>query len=220
MNNLDINDMKTTDIFAHSICEIEFPNYERIHEELVNHIKTHFDEGFSNEYAGHDHPIKNGAIKNIYDKFSKPIENPALLELNNWMEEQGRKYWEVLNLSKFLEPYVMQLWVNAVPRGGFVASHNHNPVPISGVFYINAEPRMGNLYLENPMELVLGKSSYHTDTRTPTRFTYEIESKSGKLVFFPGWLKHHTKPNPTDEIRMSMAVNYGCSGQVNYTEFI
>jgi uncharacterized protein (TIGR02466 family) len=212
--------MKQTDIFAHPFCEIEFPNYEKIQAECVAYVTAQFDNEFANEYQGHDHPIKNGSIKCIYDKFSKPLESPAFIELHDWIQEQGKKYWEVLNLTKFLDPYVMQYWVNAVPRGGFVASHNHNPVPISGVFYINAEPRMGNLYLENPMELVLGKSAYHTDTRTPTRFTYEVESKSGKLVFFPGWMKHHTKPNPTDDIRMSMAVNYGCVGQVNYTEFI
>jgi len=212
--------MKTTDIFAHSICEIEFPDYDRIKEECIAYTKAQFDNQFSNEYQGHDHPIKNGAIKCIYDKFSVPLQSAAFLELHDWINEQGKKYWEVLNLTKFLDPYVMQFWVNAVPRGGFVASHNHNPVPISGVFYINAEPHMGNLYLENPMELVLGKSAYHTETRTPTRFTYEIESKSGELVFFPGWMRHHTKPNPTDEIRMSMAVNYGCIGQVNYTEFV
>ncbi len=213
--------MKTTDIFAHTIYEVEFPNFKDIQQDLIANLQSNFNSKFVNEYEGHEHPIKNGAITMLYDKFeNKPIENPMLQSIHDFIHEHGKNYWNVLNLSKHLNPYVLQLWMNAVPRGGFVASHNHNPTPISGVFYINAEPRMGNLFLENPLDLVLGKSAYHSETRTPTRFTYEVESVSGKLVLFPGWMKHYTKPNPTDEIRMSMAVNYGCFGQVRFTEFI
>jgi hypothetical protein len=74
--------------------------------------------------------------------------------------------------------------------------------------------------LENPLDLVLGKSIYNTETRTPKRFNYEIESYSGKLVLFPGWMKHYTKANPTDNLRMSMAVNFGCWGNVFISEFM
>jgi hypothetical protein len=68
--------------------------------------------------------------------------------------------------------------------------------------------------------LVLGRSALDVTTKTPTRFNYEIESITGKLVLFPGWMKHFTRPNNTDETRISMAVNFGCQGQVGFTEFI
>lgn len=213
--------MNTTDIFAHTIYEVQFPEFQNIQEELITDLKNNFNSKFINEYDGHNHPIKNGALTKLYDKFdNSPITNASLQRIHDFIHEHGKNYWNVLNLSKFLDPYILQLWMNAVPRGGFVASHNHNPTPISGVFYLNAEPKMGNLFLENPLDLVLGKSAYHTETRTPTRFTHEIESVSGKLVLFPGWMKHYTSPNPTDDIRMSMAVNFGCFGQVRFTEFI
>lgn len=213
--------MTITNIFAHSIYEVDFPDFKNIQQELILDLQSNFNSTFVNEYDGHDHPIKNGAITKLYDRFDNiPITNLNVQKIHDFIHDHGKQYWNALNLTKFLDPYVLQLWMNAVPRGGFVASHNHNPTPISGVFYINAESRMGNLFLENPLDLVLGKSAYHSETRTPTRFTHEVEAVSGKLVLFPGWMKHYTKPNPTDEIRMSMAVNYGCSGQVRFTEFI
>jgi uncharacterized protein (TIGR02466 family) len=213
--------MKTTDIFAQTIYEVEFPNFENIQQQIISNLTNNFNKQFVNEYEGHDHPTRGGAITMIYDKFTKTeINDPLVQQVHDFINEHGKEYWKILNLSRYLNPYVLQLWVNGVAKGGFTASHNHNPVPVAGVFYINSRPELGNLFLENPLDLVLGKSSYHSDTRTPTRFNHEVQATSGKLVLFPGWMKHFTKPNPTDEIRISMAVNFGCAGQVQFSEFI
>jgi uncharacterized protein (TIGR02466 family) len=214
--------MKTFDIFPITLYEAEFPNFDKIQQSVIDLVLTQLPK---ETYNGHDHPIMNGAITMLFDRLASndlgvKIENPIIKDLHDFIHEHGKKYWEVLNFSKKLNPYVLQLWANAVPKGGFVASHNHNPTPISGVFYINATPDMGNLYLENPLDLVLGKSIYNTETRTPKRFNYEIESYSGKLVLFPGWMKHFTKANTTDNLRMSMAVNFGCWGNVFISEFM
>lgn len=211
---------KTTDLFAHTVYETEFPNYQEMQPALIDYIVNNFNSEFINQYHGHDHPIRAGAITKIYEKTAgKEIEDPNLKTLFDFITHHGKEYWKILNLHQKLDPYILQLWATAVKKGGFVASHNHNPVPISGVFYLTSRPELGNLFLENPLDLVLGKSSYHSDTNTPTRFNHEIEAISGKLVLFPGWMKHFTNPNPTDELRMSMAVNFGCHGQVYFTEF-
>lgn len=213
--------MKTFDIFPITIYETEFPNYDQIQQSVIDLILGRLPSDLVNTYNEHDHPIMNGSITMLYDRLeSEEITNPLIKQLHDFVQEHGKNYWDMLNFHKNLNPYVLQLWANAVPKGGFVASHNHNPTPISGVFYINSTSEMGNLYLENPLDLVLGKSIYNTETRTPKRFNYEIESKSGKLVLFPGWMKHFTKANPTTNIRMSMAVNFGCWGNVYISEFM
>lgn len=217
---------RTLDLFPQTVYETEFSEYHLMQDDLISYISSNFHPELINEYHAHDHPIRNGALYKIYDKYaftnegeSKSINDPNLQKLYDWITFHGKEYWKILNFSRMLDPYILQLWATATGRGGFVASHNHNPVAVSGVFYLKSEPKLGNLFLENPMDLVLGKSSYHSDKLTPTRFNHEIESVSGKLVLFPGWMKHFTKPNPTDEIRMSMAVNFGCHGQVHITEF-
>jgi len=212
------------DIFPIKIYEAQYPNFENIKQQLIDNITSNFNSEFVNEYSGHDHPLRSGAVTKIYDKFTyseegKTIDDPNLKLVFDWITEHGKEYWKILNLSQQLNPYILQLWATAVKQGGFIASHNHNPIPVAGVFYLKAEPRLGNLFLENPLDLVLGKSPNHSDQHTPTRFNYEVKAISGKLVLFPGWMKHFTRPNPTDDLRMSMAVNFGCQGQVWFTEF-
>jgi uncharacterized protein (TIGR02466 family) len=216
---------RTFDIFPLTIYEAEFPDFAKIQQPLIEHIAKNFNSEFVNEYEGHDHPLRSGAVTRIYDGFEyqekgKTIDDPNLKAVFDWITEHGKEYWKTLNLSTYLDPYILQLWVTAVSKGGFVASHNHNPVPVSGVFYLKADPSQGNLFFENPLDLVLGRSPNKFTDRTPTRFNHEVEAKSGRLFLFPGWLKHFTRPNPTDDLRMSMAVNFGCQGQVYITEFI
>lgn len=216
---------KTTDLFPITVYEAEYPEFDKIQTSLIDHITKNFNSEFINEYNGHDHPLRTGALTRIYDRFEyqekgKTIDDPNLKALFDWITEHGKEYWKTLNLSTYLDPYILQLWATAVNKGGFVASHNHNPVPVSGVFYLKAESRQGNLFFENPMDLVLGRSPNTFTSRTPTRFNHEMEAVSGKLILFPGWMKHFTRPNPTDDLRMSMAVNFGCQGQVHITEFI
>jgi uncharacterized protein (TIGR02466 family) len=213
-----------TPIFSLPIYEVEIPNFSLIENDLFNYITQNFTSDFINDYHEHDHPIRNGALTRIYDKFSYEKNGEKIADENfkkvfNFIDDHGKEYWKILGLSNMLNPYILQLWATVTKKGGFVASHNHNPVPISGVFYVKSTPVQGNLFLENPLDLVLGKSPRQVDSLTPTRLNYEVESKSGKLVLFPGWMKHFTRPNPTDEIRMSMAVNFGCQGQVWFTEF-
>lgn len=213
-----------TPLFSIPLYEVEFPNYNQIEKSLVEYITKNFNSQFINEYSGHDHPIRNGALTKMYDRYlyekeGRSIENKELKLVFDFITEHGKQYWKELGLSNMLDPYILQLWATVTKDGGFVASHNHNPVPISGVFYLKSAPEQGNLFLENPLDLVIGKSPRQVDSTTPTRLNYEVDAVSGKLVLFPGWLKHFTRPNPTSEIRMSMAVNFGCQGEVYYTEF-
>lgn len=215
--------IKTTDIFAHTIYEVDYPEFEKIQSDLITHINSSFETEYVNDR--HDHPIRIGKVARLYDRAKRfemetTIEDSNLKNLFDWMSYHGKKYWEILGLSEYLHPHILSMWATSIGRGGFVASHNHNPVSISGVFYVQSNSRLGNLFLENPMDLVLGRSAIKINETIPKRFNHEIESVSGKLVLFPGWMKHFTKPNPTDEIRISLAVNYGCHGEVYYTEFI
>jgi uncharacterized protein (TIGR02466 family) len=210
-----------TDLFAHRIYEVDFPNFENIQPELIEEIKTYFGENYTNEEIKHDHPLRNGSGKNIYDARSmKEIDKPCLNSIFKFITEHGKIYWnDTLGYTDQLTPYILNTWVSAVKHGGSFSSHNHNPIPIAGVFYIKAEKGQGNLFLENPNDLIIGKSIYKTNNENvPQRFNHQIQSTSGKLVLFPGWMKHFTKENLTNDVRISMAVNIGCHGQVWMTD--
>jgi uncharacterized protein (TIGR02466 family) len=210
-----------TELFAHSIYEIEFPNFSSIQNELITEVSSYFEDNFSSSYNGHEHPIRNGSLKDIYNsRISTEIDRPHLKSVFEFITEHGKKYWdEVLGYTDLLDPYILNAWVTTVGKGGFVSSHNHNPIPVAGVFYVKSEEGQGNLYLENPSDLFIGKAPYKANSGfVPQRYNYEIKSRSGKLVLFPGWMKHFTKENLTNDLRISMAVNFGCQGQVLFTD--
>jgi uncharacterized protein (TIGR02466 family) len=100
------------------------------------------------------------------------------------------------------------MWANDIPPGGFTPAHNHNPVPVGGAFYINATPDKGNLYLEDPLEMVHGKAP-RDYMHKPYLYTETITVKPGKLIMFPGWMRHHTRSNMTQENRYVLGFNIG-----------
>lgn len=216
---------KVTDLFAIPIYEVEYPNFEEIYPHLMEFVKGHFKDGFTSDYEGHEHPVMEGSIIKIYDVLSpdekyNSFQNEHVAKLAEFITNSCKEYWNILNLSDMLEPHILHLWAGVQRKGARTVSHNHNPIPIGGVFYLEARPEQGNLLLENPLDLLIGKTPTNkNNNKTPTRFYHEIETYSGKLVLFPGWMKHYTKGNPTDDLRIAIAVNFGCHGQVYHTEF-
>lgn len=212
---------KVLELFAHKIYEVEFPEFNKSQNQLIEEVSTYFDDNFTSDYNNYNHPFGNVNLKNIYDsRITTEVPHPNLKSVFDFITNEGKKYWdEILGYTDALDPYILNASVTAVKQGGFVASHNHNPIPVAAVFYIKAEQGQGNLYLENPSDIFIGKAAYKSNSiGVPQKFNYEINSTSGKLVLFPGWMKHFTKENTTNDIRISMAVNFGCQGQVYFTD--
>ncbi len=81
---------------------------------------------------------------------------------------------------------------------------------MTGVLYVNANKEMGNLVIENPLDAIL--SSQPMDYKAQEQLHYEVEVETGDFVIFPGWLRHHVKPNTTNEKRLILGVNFGSKG--------
>lgn len=218
-------DNTVTNLFPIPIYEAEYKDFDALHANLMNYVEESFDDGFVSNYDNHEHPVTNGHILKIYDIMSQDpnlnkFHNDDISKLADWITQHCKEYWKVLNYSNLLEPHILHLWAGIQRKGARTVSHNHNPVPVGGVFYLEARPEQGNLLLENPLDLLIGKSiTNENNERVPNRLYHEVEAYTGKLVLFPGWMKHYTKGNPTDDLRVAIAVNFGCHGQVYFTEF-
>jgi hypothetical protein len=218
-------------IFPHQIYVCDYPNFDEIKDSIAGEIKKYLGvdvvpDNYSKDVSDRvrDSIIRGGEYGVMYDivNFDNPskpedIANPDLKKLHDWMEDRCREYWEVLDYNEKLNPYILQLWGVWQGPGGFTTSHNHGAIPIAGAFYVDAENK-GNLVLEDPSELILSRAPHNKTKGIPKRFTQEIEVKNGRLVLFPGWLKHFSKSNLSDENRILMAINFGCSGQVFFTD--
>jgi len=217
---------KTTELFSIPIYEVEFPNFEKtLKDPIKQHILSKFNSNLSSNYDEHEHPIVEGSIVKLLDTVSddsnlNKMHDENMNVLADFLLEHCKEYWKILDFTHYLEPRILHLWAGIQKKGSRTVSHNHNPVPIGGVFYLESRPEQGNLLLENPLDLLLGKNITNANNdRVPNRLYHEVEAYTGKLVLFPGWMKHHTKGNPTDDVRIALAVNYGCQGQVYFTEF-
>lgn len=200
------------DIFSLKVYESQFTSYQYIKEETVNKILPFFE---NKENAKHDLLKNSFSIANTIRDLHTRIDIKPIVDFINFSVND---YWTQLGFSKHLKPYILHMWANNVPVGGYLDSHNHNPNVIAGVFYINASPSMGNLRLENPLELLLGRMPWENNFNAVS-FDHEIDVCDGKLILFPGWMKHRTLVNNIDDNRIVLGMNIGCAGpNLNWNE--
>jgi len=193
----------TRDIFPIKIYEAEFPNFDVIQERIKAAIIPYFD----NPAPGNEYISGDGTAM-IIRTCNDLHKDPSFKEVSEFIEFHGREYWKQLSYTTRVDPYILQMWANDIPPGGFTPAHNHNPVPIGGAFYIDATLDKGNLYLEDPLEMVHGKAP-RDFMHKPYLYTETITVKPGKLIMFPGWMRHHTRSNMSQENRYVIGYNFG-----------
>jgi uncharacterized protein (TIGR02466 family) len=88
-------------------------------------------------------------------------------------------------------------WVTKFLPGDTAQIHDHRSDVLSGVYYIKATGNEGNLKLMNPL----------THDNFVKDLSFEIIPITGKLVLFPGWLKHQVLQNNSANERISLAFN-------------
>jgi uncharacterized protein (TIGR02466 family) len=89
---------------------------------------------------------------------------------------------------------------------------------LTGVFYLVNEPGMGDIYFEDPNEDLLGMQPLSDDRRYTNKYA-TVEVATGDLMIFPGWLKHATHPNTTDQTRIVIPFEISFRGADIYQKF-
>ena len=104
---------------------------------------------------------------------------------------------------------IKNIWLNINPPGSYNELHNHAGSVLSGVYYVEANERQGNIQFERSdnAEYHLPEYMEKITYFNATRATYA--AKSGALYVFPSWLKHHVQGNQSNTDRISLSFNYG-----------
>ena len=79
---------------------------------------------------------------------------------------------------------IVQCWANIFRKGEGIKEHEHGVNAISGNIFLKGDPNHGTYY-ENE----------------------KVINKIGELTYFNSELRHHVKPNPDNEPRVSMAID-------------
>lgn len=99
-------------------------------------------------------------------------------------------------------------WAAVYPKGAYVPHHSHGNVHWSGVYYVQTPEKCGNLIFFDPKEYALNNEPNDTKWRGNRRS--EILVEAGKLVIWPGYLKHESMPNQSDTNRIIISFNINC----------
>jgi uncharacterized protein (TIGR02466 family) len=122
---------------------------------------------------------------------------------NNFIEDNNLDILKTVILETVAEQFngvkiiIKDSWVTKFLPGDTAQIHDHRSDVLSGVYYIKAMGNEGNLKLLNP----LSYDNFVNDV------SYEITPTTGKLVLFPGWLKHQVLQNNSANERISLAFN-------------
>jgi uncharacterized protein (TIGR02466 family) len=134
-------------------------------------------------------------------------------EITQFIESHAKIYWDHIEYYNDVRPKIYQSWITKYHHGGFIDKHDHLPASLTGVLYLNASPEQGNLVFENPLELWLRTQPYSADKRKGSFFQQEIPVATGDLILFPGYLRHYTLPNRSQQDRIIMSFNLNSTGQ-------
>ena len=101
------------------------------------------------------------------------------------------------------------MWTTVYPQEGFIPKHTHPGSTISGVYYVKAAPQCGNIEFEDPswalkQSIYFSNSANHTIPNSPQ---FWVEPQPGRMILFPSYLPHSTKPNKSGEDRIILSFN-------------
>lgn len=168
------------------------------------------------------HPDIGPATYTTYNDMNTCQHHPAFKNIISQLEPMIKKCWNEYKLYRELKPYIAEMWVNKTLKNSGITMHNHSPYLISGVMYINMKPGMGNLIFENPNHLVASLQPFNW--LRPDEIQWNIQEiipvESGDIIMFPGWLRHRTELNVTDEPRYIASFNVGVTGTYPVSSYL
>ena len=189
------------------ITEYHFPtmvyfndisNPEKFNKYLEDHIVrwSQNDKGELKTNAGGWHSATDMNHKREYD----PLTN----ELFAMQSEIYKK--EKLTMK----PVLGNMWANINYPGCFNRPHLHPNALFSGVYWIKAPEKSGNLMIYEPRPGVHTIMPNRKKGKLPSELWREIHytPQAGTIVMFPAWLWHEVRPNESNDIRISVSFNF------------
>ncbi len=129
---------------------------------------------------------------------------PAFANFVKLVEMASRGVARFLQVDQY--PMIITgCWANINPPGAYHPTHHHPNNYLSGVYYVAVPPPGSRLVLQDPRpSMIMPKP------RQFTRLTAngaDAESKEGRMLIFPAWLKHSVPANDGREERISISFN-------------
>ena len=176
----------------------ELPNANKLNLYLEQKIIqwSRQNKGVAKTNAGGWHSATDMNRKEEYNVLTK--------ELFNMQDEIFQK--EHLTLK----PVCGNMWANINYPGNSNRPHLHPNSLFSGVYWVKAPEKSGDLMLYEPRPGVQCTMPNRKEGNLPPELWREVHytPRAGTAVMFPAWLWHEVKPNESNDIRISVSFNF------------
>lgn len=113
---------------------------------------------------------------------------------------------------KFPKQKIDNIWININGHDDYNSEHRHPNSHFSGVYYIQANDKSGDITFSNPnapfIEAYWSSAVNVINNDTQLNLTWTMPSETGKLYVFPSWLGHRVLPNKDENFkRISISWN-------------
>jgi uncharacterized protein (TIGR02466 family) len=149
---------------------------------------------------------KGNARSTVHDKIEHPLTWPILEDFFQWLHGPLTEVADAFSFDFALRTVnYKNTWLNLHKKSGYTDEHAHQSADLVASCYIKCPPNSGNIEFRDPLEYHRFSSPFVPENNT----WREVECTTGDIVIFPGWIKHRTQPNNTDEDRIVLTVNCG-----------
>lgn len=177
-------------------------------------FKIHYDFDFKTlrplckdimNSASPDFPlVENGG--STHQHKMQPHKLPEFKDYFTWLKMMVREIAvHGMGYSTVYHKYsITNSWLNVHYRGGRTHAHNHSNTFMAAAAYLYMPENGGFIEAKDPLEDL--KGFYYHDTHD--WMWREIPVVSGDILVFPGWLKHRTQVNNSNEERWVLTTNF------------
>lgn len=119
---------------------------------------------------------------------------------------------DVLNAKDDAVPYITQSWLNYTKPGEYHHKHEHPNSFLSGVMYINADPKKDKIHFYNNRYRQIKPELKDWNWWNSDSWWFEV--KTGGIVIFPSHLTHMVEQTQSEDTRISLAFNTFLKGSI------
>ena len=141
--------MSTLDIFPTKIYKTKFNDIQYLQSTVVPGLDNLFNEAKNNNQRSMHDGVSSFETRN--DLHTWAVHKPMVEFINKHVS----LYWDTLGYSSKLKPVIRHMWANCYENDGFIDLHNHSPIPIVGVLYLEKESGVANIVLNHPTDILL-----------------------------------------------------------------
>jgi uncharacterized protein (TIGR02466 family) len=158
------------------------------------------------------HALEKGGGSSTYNTLNVMNSLPEFEELNRWMVEQSKKVWEAWGMID-MKRFVHRSWANVHPPGAYTDEHDHGSTHQVITLYLKKPENSGNIFFRDPMS--------YTKCAWPQQIVkdwFEVPCEQNDMLIFPGFLRHKTGPNESQEDRLVLTTNISIDFFYNYND--